>query len=362
MSGSARGQINRMAKGDRAKPANGAGEEELGKPANIRAVANEAGVSIATVSRALQSPDLLKPGTLAKVQAAIRNLGYTPNVQARNLRTSQTRLIIALVPDIGNPFFSEVVRGIERVAQQNGYSVLLGDTEYDAWRESNYIKLIQARQADGLITLLPHMPKLLLEGRAPVVNACECFDAPEVTSVSVDNIGGSRAAVDYLVALGHRQIAFIGGRSGSPLTKDRETGYRDALKAAGVKPDPRLMAQGDFSAESGIRAVGALFAQDVKFTAVFCSNDEMAFGAISAVRKHGLRVPEDVSVVGFDDIRLARYFDPPLTTVAQPMGEIGMEAARLLLEILSGRNPPPQKRVFPAHLVVRASTAPAPRG
>lgn len=334
--------------------------EELGRPVTIRAVARLAGVSIATISRALKSPGQLKPATLEKVQSAIHRLGYTPNVQAQNLRTSQTRLIIALVPDIGNPFFSEVVRGIEKIAQQNDYSVLLGDTEYDAWREATYVKLIQSRQADGLITLLPSIPKLFLAGRAPIVNACECVDDPSVTTVSVDNLGGAKAATEYLLALGHREIALIRGRDGSPLSADREAGYREALRAAGVEPDDRLILQGDFSAESGIRAVGSLFAQGLRFTAIQCSNDEMAFGAISAIRQRGLSVPADISVIGFDDIRMARYFDPPLTTVAQPMSEIGMESARLLLEILAGRSPAPQKRVFPVNLVVRSSTG-APR-
>lgn len=329
------------------------------RPATIRSVAKAAGVSIATISRALHEPERLRPATRAKVEAVVRGLGYTPNVQARNLRTSQTKLIIAITPDIANPFCAEVVRGIEKVAHQNGYSVLLGDTEFDTSREEKYADLVRARQADGLITTLPRIPRLVANGRNPIVHVGgDLGAAPDITSVSVDSVAGATAATDYLVALGHRKIAFVRGPDGSVICEEREAGFRQALKKAGVDVDPRLIVGGDFSPDAGIRAVETLTARNVKFTAVFCSNDEMAFGAISAIRASGRRVPNDVSVVGFDDIRFARYFDPPLTTVAQPMKEIGMEAARLLLDILSGKNPPTLKRVFPTQLIVRATTAP----
>ncbi|WP_324698881.1 LacI family DNA-binding transcriptional regulator [Novosphingobium sp. RL4] len=334
--------------------------KKLGKPANIRAVAAAAGVSTATVSRALSSPERLGADTLERVQAAIQRLQYTPNVQAQNMRTSQTRLIIALVPDIASPFFSEIVRGIERIAHRNDYSVLLGDTEFDEQREQRYAKLVTSRQADGLITMLPHIPSVFAEGRAPIVNACECVDDPSITSVSVDNFRGACAAMEYLIALGHRRIAYIGGPESSSANKEREAAYVHSIAGAGEVADPDLIVRGDYSVDSGTAALGALFAKQKQFTAVFCANDEMALGAINAIKQRGLQVPKDISVIGFDDIKFARHFDPPLTTVAQPASDIGMEAARLLIEILSGSNPPPQKRVYPAHLIVRASTGPAP--
>ena len=324
---------------------------------NIKEVALAAGVSVATVSRTLAMPDVVLPVTRQRVQDAIRQLGYTPNLQARSLRTARTNVIVALVPDISNPFFAEVIRGIEQVAHSNRYSVLLGDTQYSSEREQAYADLLGARQADGLITLLPHIPKVATAGPLPIVNACEYVMDPSVTSVYVDNVAGTREAVEYLLNLGHRSIAFVAGPMNSPISIDRDKGYGAALLAAGVKRNRRLTVEGDFSAESGIRAAESLFARRESFTALFCSNDEMALGALRAIKSRGLKVPEDISVVGFDDIRFARYCDPPLTTVSQPMGDIGREAMTLLIEILSGTDVPPRKRILPTQLVVRGSTA-----
>jgi len=324
---------------------------------NIKEVATAAKVSVATVSRTLAMPDVVLPETRQRVQEAIRRLGYTPNVQARNLRTARTNVIVALVPDISNPFFAEVIRGIEQVALQNRYSVLLGDTQYNRAREQVYADLVSARQADGLITLLPHIPQVTTTGPLPIVNACEYVTDPAVTSVYVDNVAGARVAVEYLLTLGHKGIASIAGPMSSPIGVDRDRGYAAALTAAGIKRNRKLTVEGDFSAEAGIRCMEYLFAGGAPFTAVFCSNDEMAIGALRAIKSRGLRVPEDISVVGFDDIRFARYSDPPLTTIAQPMGDIGREAATLLIEILKDADVPPRKRILPTQLVVRGSAA-----
>jgi LacI family transcriptional regulator, repressor for deo operon, udp, cdd, tsx, nupC, and nupG len=323
----------------------------------IKEVAAAANVSVATVSRTLQSPDIVSDRTRRRVHEAITRLGYTPNAQARNLRTSRTRLVIAMVPDIANPFFSEVIRGIEHVAHENQYSVLLGDTQYSLDREQAYADMIVARQADGLITLLPRVPKITLEGRLPVVNACEYVTDRSITSVFVDNVSAASTAVNHLLALGHRNIAFISGPKPSPICIDREKGYEIALRDAGLRINRSLIAIGDFSVESGARAAENLLAQRQKFTAIFCSNDEMAIGAIGTLKSHGMRVPQEVSIVGFDDIRFARYTDPPLTTIAQPKNQLGREAMSLLLEILGGAGPPPRRRVLPTDLVVRGSTA-----
>jgi LacI family transcriptional regulator, repressor for deo operon, udp, cdd, tsx, nupC, and nupG len=325
---------------------------------NMIEVAAAAGVSVATVSRALQRPELVTEKTRRRVHEAIRRLDYTPNAQARTLRTAQTKLIIAMVADIANPFFSEIIRGIEQVAYENGYSVLLGDTQNIASREQAYADMIAAKQADGLITLIPHVPRMQIQGRLPFVNACECVKDRSITCIGVDNVLGAVAAVNHLVTLGHHHIGFVSGPAASPLTSDRRRGYELALREAGIALDEGLIASGDFSAESGLAAVEILLARKSRFTALFCSNDEMAIGAIRALKSARLRVPEDVSVVGFDDIRFAKYTDPPLTTVAQPKNELGREAMNLLMEILSGGDAPTRKRVLPTDLVVRGSTAP----
>jgi len=328
---------------------------------NIGHVAVAAGVSVATVSRTLQLPEIVAEETRRRVHEAIRHIGFTPNAQARTLRTARTNLIIALVPDIANSFSSEVIRGIEQAAREHGYSVLLGDTQYSLSREQTYADMIAARQADGIITLLPHVPKLLIDGRFPVVSACECVEDRAITCIGVDNARSATIAVDHLLTLGHRRIALIAGPPSSPLSADRRHGYEAALRAAGARSGAALMASGDFSAESGRSAVEELLARKERFTALFCSNDEMAIGAIRGLKAHGLRVPEDISVVGFDDIRFARYTDPPLTTMAQPKNELGREALNLLLEILGDTTVPTRKRVLAADLFVRQSTAAVPR-
>lgn len=324
---------------------------------DISAVARAANVSVATVSRALQRPEVVSEETRRRVYEAIDRLGYTPNAQARNLRTARTRLVIALVPDIANPFFSEVIRGIEQVAHENGYSVLLGDTQGSPAREQAYADMVAARQVDGLITLMRRIPKMQVTGRLPIVNACEYVKNRDITSVYVDNFAAARVAVNHLLSLGHRHIAFVSGPTDSPISIDRQNGYEAALEQAGLKSRRPAIASGDFSMESGVRAVEYFLAQKLKFTAVFCSNDEMAIGAIRALASHGLAVPGDVSVVGFDDIRFARYTSPPLTTIAQPKNELGREAMRMLIEILNDPRTPVLKRVLAADLVVRDSTA-----
>jgi LacI family repressor for deo operon, udp, cdd, tsx, nupC, and nupG len=180
----------------------------------------------------------------------------------------------------------------------------------------------------------------------------------QISSVYVDNVAAAGAAVDYLVMLGHREIAFVAGPPSSPICVDREHGYRLALQRAKLAVDPALMVSGDFSIEAGERAVELLLSQGPSFSAVFCSNDEMAIGAMRALGSRGLRVPEDVSVVGFDDIRFARYTSPALTTIAQPKNALGREAMAMLIELLADPTVPPRKRVLSADLVVRGSTAP----
>jgi len=335
------------------------------QPARVRTVkeiAAIAKVSVATVSRALQRPEIVSEETRLRIHEVVKRLGYTPNALARNLRTARTRLVVALLPDIANPFFSEVIRGIEQVAYETGYSVLLGETQSSLVREQSYADMVAARQADGIITMSHRVPAIPMDGRLPVVNACEYVKDKSISSVYIDNVAAAGAAVDYLVTLGHRDIAFIAGPSSSPICVDREQGYRLALQRAEISADPALTAVGDFSIEAGERAIEMFLSQGHSFSAVFCSNDEMAIGAMRALISHGLRVPEDISVVGFDDIRFARYTSPSLTTVAQPKNALGREAMTMLIEILNDPEVPPRKRVLSADLVVRGSTAPRGTG
>ncbi len=332
---------------------------------NIYEVARRAGVSTATVSRVLGRPDMVAEETRRKVLRAVETLGYTPNSAAKHLRTLRSRKLLVTVPDISNPFFALILQGIEETAQREGYSVLLGDTQHDEQREEGYAAILKRKEADGLIFLghrLPSSAASLVQampGRAPVVNGCEFNPALGVPSVHIDNAKAAADAMAHLYSLGHKRIGIVTGPLVSPLSRDRLRGATAGARKAG-RADGLVVTHGNFSIESGKAAGERLLSRSKRPTAVFCFNDEMAIGVIEAAKERGTRVPADLSVVGFDDIRFARYLDPPLTTIAQPMREIGERTARLLLEILNGSTTAPVSVTLPHKLVVRASTGPAP--
>lgn len=330
--------------------------------ATIQDVARRAGVSTATVSRVLSAPQVVAEGTRRRVQAAVDLLGYTPNVAAKTLRTARTRKILVTVPDISNPFFSQVIRGVEEAATSAGYSVLLGDTRHDPEREIEYGRMINRKEADGLIFLGHRLPDSLarlvesMGARAPIVNGCEYSPRLGVSSAHIDNAAAADEAMQHLYGLGHTRIGVITGPLASPLSRDRLAGVEAAAKRAG-QTGGLDVAVGDFSIESGLEHALGLLRADPGLTALFCFSDEMAMGALQALRRLDLACPGAVSLIGFDDIRYARYLDPPLTTVSQPMAQIGHEAVRLLLNILDGEPAEPEQATLPHSLAVRESTA-----
>ena len=332
---------------------------------SIRQVARQAGVSIATVSRALTTPDKVSDETLKKVLAQVERSRYKPNLLARNFRSKRAYAIVVLVPNIANPFYAEIIRGIEQVAQQQGYAVLLGDTEGREDREDYYVGLVETRQADGLIQLYPRLPKAARGANGtleiPLVNACEYIDDAPCPRVGIDNVAAAREMTMHLIELGHRRIGAILGPESSPLTSDRLRGYRAALRAAKISADATLIARGDFSMSSGRAACEKLFASADAPTAIFCFNDEMALGAIRFLKSTGRAVPNDVSVVGFDDIEFASFCDPPLTTIEQPTHEIGNKAMTLLFDLLNGAKAEATMHALPTKLIVRDSAAPPPK-
>jgi LacI family transcriptional regulator, repressor for deo operon, udp, cdd, tsx, nupC, and nupG len=330
---------------------------------NIHAVAKRAGVSTATVSRVLSRPDVVAPDTRLKVLKAVEHLGYAPNSAAKHLRTRRSGKILVTVPDISNPFFSLILQGIEDAAQREGYAVLLGDTQHNEAREERYALMLRRKEADGLIFLGHRLPKAAAElvnfmapQCAPIVNGCEFSAGLGVPGVHIDNAIAAAQAMDHLYGLGHRHIAVVTGPLESPLSRDRLRGTRSSAQARNVE-SALLVMTGDFSIESGAKAAQQLLARADPPTAIFCFNDEMAIGVIDAARERGVNVPRDLSVVGFDDIRFARHVEPPLTTVAQPMRDIGHGTVRLLLDILAGRLLPPTSITLPHALIVRRSTA-----
>jgi len=334
--------------------------------ANIYEVAKRAGVSTATVSRVLSHPALVSPDTQRRVLDAVERLAYVPNAAAKNLRTERTATLLVTVPDISNPFFSLILRGIEDAALREGYSVLLGDTQHEVVREERYAAMLKRKEADGLIFLGHRLPKeaaslvrSMAPRCAPVVNGCEFNPRFGVPSVHIDNAKASWEAMDHLLRLGHRRVGIITGPLVSPLSRDR---LRGALsRARKEKPSLDLVVMhGDFTVESGAAEGERLLGRSERPTGIFCFNDEMAMGVIQAARRRGIKVPSQLSVVGFDDIRFASYIDPPLTTISQPMRAIGEGTVRLLLEILNGNVSKPESVTLPHTLVIRSSTAPPP--
>jgi LacI family repressor for deo operon, udp, cdd, tsx, nupC, and nupG len=328
----------------------------------IYAVAKRAGVSTATVSRVLSRPQVVTPSTRDRVLQAIEDLSYAPNSAARNLRTLKSGKLLVTVPDISNPFFSLILQGIEDAAQRAGYAVLLGDTQHNARREERYAQMLKHKEADGLIFLGHRLPKAAAEivrqvapRCAPIVNGCEFSPHLGVPGVHIDNTKAAAEAMDHLYSLGHRRIGIVTGPLLSPLSRDRLRGTR-ARAAAEHAEEQLVIIPGDFSIASGVTAGEELLAGAQRPSAVFCFNDEMAMGVVEVARARGVRIPEDLSIVGFDDIRFANHVNPPLTTIAQPMRAIGEGAVRLLLEILHGEGTTPESITLPHRLQVRASS------
>jgi LacI family repressor for deo operon, udp, cdd, tsx, nupC, and nupG len=331
---------------------------------NIYEVARRAGVSASTVSRVLSRPGVVSPDTRRRVLETVEAMGYAPNSVARNLRTRRSDKILVTVPDISNPFFSLIIQGIEGAAQRAGYTVLLGNTQHDEKHEERYARMLKRKEADGLIFLGHRIPRAAAElvaalapRCAPVVHGCEYSPALGVASVHIDNAGAAADAIDHLYSLGHRRIGVVTGPLISPLSRDRLLGTTERAKSLGAEDD-LIVRHGDFTIESGAMLADGLLARTDAPTAVFCFSDEMAIGVIASARRRGLRVPDDLSVVGFDDIRFARHLDPPLTTISQPMREIGEGTVRLLLEILRGDEIKPVSVTLPHQLTIRSSTAP----
>lgn len=329
---------------------------------NIREVADLAGVSVATVSRALQQPTLVSAKTREKVLAAVKTAGYQPNLMAVKFRSGKTRNLVVLVPTVANVFFARVISGMQQAAHQRQYALLLANTQADETIEASYANMVQTSQADGLIQLRAHNPFVTLttqpDGMLPMVNLCEVLDKVACPTVVLDNRSAATAMTEHLLALGHQRIAMIKGPARSPLTRDRVAGYQDALAQAGLPFAAELLVPGDFTLQAGHQAAAELLALPNRPTAIFCENDEMAIGALQQIKQQGLRVPEDISVAGFDDIAFAAFADPPLTTIAQPAEEFGSTAVNLLIDLLEGKITKAPKVILPFELIERASTGP----
>ena len=325
----------------------------------IQDVAKAAGVSVATVSRVINKSSSVTQSTREAVLDAIKKLDYRPNLLGRNLRRTETRLILTLLPTIANPFYSRIVKGVEDIAHKNGYNVMLCNTNSDIERERIYLELLKNRLADGVIFMAPEMDgeELTAIGRDfPVVQCCEYKEGAQVPLVSIDNLSAAKKAVRHLISLGHKRIGMISCRNSFLSTTRREQGFMMALEEAGLVPDQRLVVYGDYSFKSGHRAAFNLLTMEERPTAIFAISDIMAIGVLRAAKDKGLRVPEDLAVIGFDNISFASMCDPMLTTVSQPKYDLGCTAMELLLRKMHDGLKEPVDIVLENELVIREST------
>jgi len=337
-------------------------EQNPQAPATMKDVAEKAGVSTATVSRALMNPEKVSAATRQKVEQAVIAVGYASHGLTRNARRGDTQTILVIVPDICDPFFSEIIRGVEVTAAQEGYLVLIGDCAHQNQQEKTFLDLLLTRQIDGMVLLGSQIPfdPVHEEQRnlPPMVMANEFAPEMALPTVHIDNLTAAFEAVNHLLQLGHRQIACIAGPEAMPLCQYRTQGYIQALRRSNLTVDPTYIVRGDFSFEAGAQALKQLMALPQPPRALFCHSDMLALGAMNQAKRLGLRVPQDLSIVGFDDIELSRYCEPPLTTVTQPRYQIGREAMLLLLDELQGKRVNNGSRLLDAELTVRGSTAP----
>lgn len=328
--------------------------------ATIVDVAKRAGVSTVTVSRVINEAPNVNVTTRARVEQAVRDLGYVPNVAARSLRSKRTRSLALIVPDITNAFWTTVSRGVEDAAQSQGYSVLLCNTDEDLVKQQRYLDVIVSRRVDGVI-MAPcdaDAAKLapLRNHRIATVLIDRRIIGWDLDMVYGDSLSGAYALTSHLIDLGHRRIAMLSGPEGAPTAEDRIVGYRRALAEAGIEPDPCLIRRGGFNWRAGDELTNQLWREGNTPTAIFAANNAIAIGVIGALGKLGLRIPQDVALVCFDDLPHAVKFFPFLTVIAQPAYDMGANAAQLLLSRLESPVPlKPRRVVLPVRMVVRYS-------
>jgi LacI family transcriptional regulator len=325
----------------------------------MKAVAEKANVSTTTVSHVINKTRFVSPDKEERVLEAIKELDYQPNGLARSFRKKRTKTIGLIIPDNTNPYFAEVARGIEDACYERGYSVILCNSDRKMEKEINYLELLMEKGVDGIAFVSvgddkkatdifgkKRVPKVLLDREIPGL---------QIDSVLVDNQLGGYLATEYLIKLGHRRIACITGPSKLSSSLEREVGYNNALRNSDIILDKLLIQSGTFHSDSGYEGVRKLLTKDNPPTAIFACNDLIAIGAMYGANEMGYKVPEDISIIGFDDISLASFMTPRLTTITQPKYEIGKTAAGLLIERIKNRDLPLRKELFKPVLTIRDS-------
>jgi LacI family transcriptional regulator len=328
----------------------------------IKDVARIAGVSTATVSRAINTPDAVGARTRERVAAAMQACRYRYNALARGFVTRQSGTLGMIVPSITNPIFAESVRGVQDIAHREGYQVLLGNSDYDYGKEARVCEVLRERRVEGLVItttdLKGRVLRELVDAAFPFVLLYSTVRKGPMASVGVDNYRGGYAATEHLIGLGHRRIAMLAGTfTVSDKSLHRWHGYRRCLLRHGISYDPTLLVQTQYTLEAGRAGIQALLRLAEPPTAVFCSNDFMALGAMQGAREAGVRIPHRLSVVGFDDMAISAYLHPGLTTVRQPAYDMGRFGAEILLSHLRKPGTPPVHRILETSVIVRGSTA-----
>lgn len=325
----------------------------------MRDVASALGISVSTVSRALSQPHLVSEETLNRVTQMTANMRYRPNLAARDLRRRTTGALLVAVPSF-SPLFLEIFRGAEQEAVRRGYSVLMAHTGSDADREHMFLDQVLSKRADGIV-LVSTMDLARLANRNagfPVmVTALDTIAVGAVPNIRIDNVAGAFAAVQYLIDSGHRRIAHISGPLDQTMARDRALGFANAVAAAGLEPAECPRVNGDFSLASGEALMARLLTRYPRPTAVFAANDEIAVGALQAIKRDNLRIAQDISVIGFDGLRIGLLYDPPLSTIGFDKVELGRLAIAALVASIEGR-PAEADVTLPTSLEIRGTTGP----
>jgi LacI family repressor for deo operon, udp, cdd, tsx, nupC, and nupG len=333
----------------------------------MKDVAAKAGVSLASVSRALSATTDVSDNLRRRIEQAAQDLDYTVNFNARSLRSESSGMIVVLVQDIANAFFPVLLQGIEEQARAMGKAVLIADTASDNELAATYGKMLEGRRADGMILLNGNLPRSgaknsrTLARRFPIVVISERIADAPIPTVSIDNIGACFEMVGYLAQIGHRRIVHLMGPADNVLSRERAEGFRTGIAHFHCDAPTDCIQPSGFTIRSGRHAMAQVLNGKLRPTAVFASNDESAIGAIIEAKARGLRVPDDITVVGFDDIEFAQSYDPSLTTVYQPRREMGRKAMEILGRLIADPRKPQPDALLDYKLVVRASSAPPPK-
>jgi LacI family transcriptional regulator len=328
-------------------------------------VAKRAGVSMMTVSRVINNSGYISQETRQRVEQAIADLGYVPNALARSLRFKQTKTLALILTDITNPFFTTVARGVEDAASEQGFSVMFCNTDESQADEAEYLSVIVQKQVDGVLLVpaasAPDSARFLRERNVPFVVLDRRIRGDEVDNVRGDSEQGAYDLTRHLLSLGHRRIGILSGPAVVTTAADRVAGYRRAMAEAGAPVDADMIFEGAYSLDSGYALAEQMLTLNPRLTALVAANNFIAIGALRAVRAAGLRVPQDISLVAFDDLPASIVIDPFFTVVSQPAYEMGQKATALLLERLAGSGPAgTQEIVLPTQLIVRESSGPPP--